>query len=203
MGLDMFLIASKCISGDCFRSEQDRGKWQAILAAFALSEADIAEDAPFVTFEARVGYWRKANAIHKWFVDNVQDGVDECQRTFVSPEDLVELKTLCEQVVAAPESGPTRLPTADGFFFGSTDYDESYIEDLKRTIAILDRLLNSPGLAGFDLVYQSSWSAPLEERCDGNQAPHLPEVRNADVRMHVEQPRAFGLASRQTYEGYG
>jgi len=26
-----------------------------------------------------VGYWRKANQIHNWFVENVQNGIDECQ----------------------------------------------------------------------------------------------------------------------------
>lgn len=26
-----------------------------------------------------VGYWRKANAIHGWFVDNVQKGNDDCK----------------------------------------------------------------------------------------------------------------------------
>ena len=25
------------------------------------------------------GYWRKANQIHKWFVDNVQGGIDDCR----------------------------------------------------------------------------------------------------------------------------
>jgi hypothetical protein len=25
--------------------------------------------------EVELGYWRKANHIHKWFVDNVQNGV--------------------------------------------------------------------------------------------------------------------------------
>ena len=26
----------------------------------------------------QVGYWRKANQIHNWFVENVQDGEDDC-----------------------------------------------------------------------------------------------------------------------------
>ena len=26
-----------------------------------------------------VAYWRKFNALHNWFVQNCQDGVDECQ----------------------------------------------------------------------------------------------------------------------------
>lgn len=27
-----------------------------------------------------IGYWRKANHIHKWFVDCVQDGEDDCEK---------------------------------------------------------------------------------------------------------------------------
>jgi len=48
--------------------------------------------------EERVGYWRKANAIHKWFVDNVQDGVDDCKEYYVSREKLNELLELCRKV---------------------------------------------------------------------------------------------------------
>ena len=32
--------------------------------------------------------WRKANAIHKWFVDHVQDGEDDCGRYPVSVDKL-------------------------------------------------------------------------------------------------------------------
>jgi hypothetical protein len=39
----------------------------------------------------RVAYWRKANAIHKWFVDNIQGGVDNCGRYYVGREDLQRL----------------------------------------------------------------------------------------------------------------
>lgn len=42
-----------------------------------------------------VGYWRKANAIHKWFVDNVQKGVDDCKPYDVEKDDLETLKALC------------------------------------------------------------------------------------------------------------
>jgi hypothetical protein len=31
------------------------------------------------------------------------------------------------------------LPTAEGFFFGDTDYDEYYIQDLKDTIEIVEK----------------------------------------------------------------
>lgn len=45
-----------------------------------------------------VAYWRKANAIHKWFVDNCQKGRDECQESYVEEEQLVELLALCKDV---------------------------------------------------------------------------------------------------------
>jgi hypothetical protein len=35
-----------------------------------------------------VGEWRKFNALHKWFVDNVQEGVDDCRETYVDESDL-------------------------------------------------------------------------------------------------------------------
>ena len=45
-----------------------------------------------------VGYWRKANAIHKWFVDNIQDGEDDCGYYEVAPEQLEELLNICKLI---------------------------------------------------------------------------------------------------------
>lgn len=47
---------------------------------------------------AKVGYWRKANAIHKWFVDNVQDGEDDCDCYEVSRDQLEELLDICKTI---------------------------------------------------------------------------------------------------------
>lgn len=38
-----------------------------------------------------IRYWRKANAIHNWFVENIANGVDECQEIYVTIEDLHNL----------------------------------------------------------------------------------------------------------------
>ena len=46
------------------------------------------------------------------------------------------------------------LPTQEGFFFGGTDYDESYIEDLKDTIKQLEPLLEDKD---GEYEYCSSW----------------------------------------------
>lgn len=67
--------------------------------------ADNAGEGNYGSIEVVVhaGYWRKANHIHKWFVDNVQDGKDECQREYVSREDLKKLRDVCKLVADASE----------------------------------------------------------------------------------------------------
>lgn len=44
------------------------------------------------------GYWRKANQVHKWFVDNIQDGNDDCKEYYVPEEKLKELLDICIQI---------------------------------------------------------------------------------------------------------
>lgn len=100
------------------------------------------------------GYWRKANAIHKWFVDNCQSGVDDCRDAYVSSEDLRKLLTLCRQVEADNSLAEVLLPSASGFFFGGTEYDEWYFKDISNTITILEEAL-ADGNA--DYYYSSSW----------------------------------------------
>jgi hypothetical protein len=45
-----------------------------------------------------VGYWRKANQIHKWFVDNVQDYEDDCGYYEVDREQLEQLLHICNLI---------------------------------------------------------------------------------------------------------
>lgn len=139
--------------------------------------------------EEDAGYWRKANAIHKWFVDNVQDGNDDCREYWVSREKMKELLDLCKKVkeIAILKEGKIQngeslkngkwvpimvdgkyieneeevaelLPTQDGFFFGGTQYDEWYLQDVDNTIEILENALKeSENDYEVDFYYQSSW----------------------------------------------
>jgi hypothetical protein len=105
-----------------------------------------------------VGYWRKANAIHNWFVQNCQKGIDECQEARVSVTKLKSLRSTVNKVLAAAKKGDfslaeDMLPTQSGFFFGGTDYDEYYIQDLESTLEILDKAI----AANKPCIYQSSW----------------------------------------------
>ena len=106
----------------------------------------------------QVGYWRKANAIHKWFVENIQDGEDDCRyHREVTKADLEELADICHEVLTNPDVAEDRLPTQSGFFFGDTLYDEWYIEDLRTTIDIIDEVLKTTDFEKEMIYYVSSW----------------------------------------------
>ena len=49
---------------------------------------------------SEVGYWRKANAIHGWFIRELANGVDECQPIFVSRDNLATLRELCVKALS-------------------------------------------------------------------------------------------------------
>lgn len=106
-----------------------------------------------------VGYWRKFNALHNWFVQNCQDGEDNCALYYVPIDKLQELLTTLKHVMKN-KSKPVEvleeiLPTASGFFFGGTDYDEWYFQDVEFTIDLIEKLLNED--INGDYYYQSSW----------------------------------------------
>ena len=157
MGLDMYLKAQKYVSSWNHQKDAEAGKiFVDILNAVGMSMSDVTPDAPSGNVSFNVGYWRKANAIHSWFVGECQGGVDECQTSEVSREDLVKLKGLCEQALANPDKAEEILAPKGGFFFGSTEIDEWYMADLKQTIAICDKCL-SPKFEGWTFTYRSSW----------------------------------------------
>ena len=104
-----------------------------------------------------VMYWRKANAIHKWFVDHCQSGVDDCGEYYVTVEQLEELLEACESILADHAKAPDILPTQSGFFFGSTEFDEWFWEDIKRTVIELHKVLTNPDIKHWDFQYRASW----------------------------------------------
>ena len=111
---------------------------------------------PVKFVEVEAGYWRKANQIHKWFVDNVQRGEDNCRPHGVDREQLAELRQLCLDVLADNTKASKLLPCGSGFFFGAYDYDEWYFNNLKDTVDIVDHCLH-PDNADIYYEYQSSW----------------------------------------------
>lgn len=117
-------------------------------------------------------YWRKANAIHRWFVANVQGGNDDCGTYDVSTTDLAVLHDTCKEVIESAElveswteesydtaarqmvetpklvlsdtaKAEELLPVQEGFFFGSMEYDEGYYRDLEATVAGIEAIMEN------------------------------------------------------------
>ena len=148
MGLDMYLSAKRYLSKYDKQENEAREEINKIplVAGLGVPVKEITVDAM---------YWRKVNAIHNWFVEKCQDGIDECQETYVSKEQLQTLLELCRQVYETRDATP--LPPTAGFFFGSTDIDEYYFEDIKGTIEGLNKLLSAPDVDDWSFYYQASW----------------------------------------------
>ena len=93
MGLDMYLYKRTYIGAN--------REYRNIVFDFSLKingkPIPIKKDrVSYITEE--VCYWRKANAIHRWFVDNVQYGIDDCGEYNVSAEQLQDLVNICKEV---------------------------------------------------------------------------------------------------------
>lgn len=70
------------------------------------SSWDTGKNYPWRSLTEEVGYWRKANQIHNWFVENVQNGVDDCGYYECTEEDLDKLLEICMTV----KNGITMVP---------------------------------------------------------------------------------------------
>ncbi len=99
-------------------------------------------------------YWRKANQVHNWFVTHIQNSTDDCNPYEVTGQQLFDLIQDCLTVLnkKTKESAEKILPTTDGFFFGNTDYNEHYFQQLQDTVKnLIDIDINKK------YTYQSSW----------------------------------------------
>ena len=172
MGLDMYLTASEYVQ----RTKRDiiqgdTPKENEFFTELADHRKGWVDQAGYsgISVVYPIGYWRKANSVHNWFVQNVQDGRDECQKSWVAPQNLRDLREACKHVIAVKHrSNDVIMETAEewglapmaGFFFGSQEFDEWYFQDLEYTVNTIDRL-EAVGLfdteACVDIEYQASW----------------------------------------------
>lgn len=145
------------------------------------------ENLGYLTITTEIAYWRKANQIHNWFVETLGGGEDNCQRIYCTVDNLKELLETCKKVKKAsklvekgthkvysleeskqidkpykviedPTVAQQLLPTTEGFFFGSTEYDEYYLEDIDNTIEQLTKILKDlENESEVSVFYQASW----------------------------------------------
>lgn len=154
MGLDMYLVGKRYL----WSSDGDEDLQAQIAALFPELPSNKRwgkEEVRIQEVRAELGYWRKANHIHQWFVENVQGGEDDCGNYYVEREQLQTLVDLCKEVLENRGTANEKLPTASGFFFGSTEYDDYYYQDLELTISQLEKAIALP--VNWDIEYHSSW----------------------------------------------
>lgn len=152
MGLDMYLEKHIYIGGKYLDGKvKIKGRKKEGSAKVTIDRGDPCIGPKFVEIDfnevssvaVSVAYWRKANAIHNWFIQNCAKGVDDCRPVYVEPSQLIELRKICEDILKRPEgeerdsAAESMLPTCDGFFFGTTEYGEWYYQQLQNTVDML------------------------------------------------------------------
>jgi len=157
MGLDMYLDIKKSFYAPKWDKDENENvkMGKKIRSLFELPESNNLNYAE-LSFE--IMYWRKANQIHKWFVDNIQEGKDDCGRYNLEWKDIEKLKSVVDATLNNKKLAEQNLPTSKGFFFGGTDYDECYWEDLENTSKKIEELLKlKDKFKDWSFEYHSSW----------------------------------------------
>lgn len=183
MGLDMYLSKKTYVKQWSHNKPEEQ--FEVSVKKGGITFPDIkAERISYVTEE--VAYWRKANQIHGWFVNNCEEVVADVKYC-VTRENLEELLETCKKVVEMLDKSTKTtkkvvsgwssgeqtytdievydtedileiLPPTQGFFFGSDNIDEWYKQDIEDTIKVLEDELSVPKIGyGADYEYYASW----------------------------------------------
>lgn len=179
MGLDMYLMKKLSVYGEFKHREVNKD--EITITTNKRNYTFKANEVSEVTFQ--VLYWRKANAIHDWFVQNVQNGEDDCQEYWITRDKLVELRDVCkstldildkadftihketdfltkeefEYKVYEVDEEELELQPKAGFFFGSLNLDTWYYNDIKRTLDAINKELKLKEDPEISYHYHSSW----------------------------------------------
>jgi hypothetical protein len=128
MGLDMSLHAKTYVK--IWKHTPEEEKIQIVFPKNSPHTHIEVEKVSYIQEE--IGYWRKANAIHAWFVTNVQDNNDDCGEYFVSKIKLEELLEIVKQVLASVELVDGKVKN------GSMVKDGEWVDIIEDGKVILD-----------------------------------------------------------------
>lgn len=96
-------------------------------------------------------WYRKVNWLRNWVIENTSLEHDSnTESVELGREKLRELIQTCDYVLKHKEQAPEKLETLSGFFFGDTEYDEWYFEEVKQVRDDMEELLNDENLESFD-----------------------------------------------------
>jgi hypothetical protein len=177
MGLDMYVnirhknTQSKLDAYEAWENKYSYEEWQRLTEEQREEWRDSEPEYDNDMYGKELMYWRKANQIHNWFVQNCQNGVDDCGRYAITVADLLKLKELCEKILTMTEKRKAmrytsfcarekeevdvlyltlegveyaieHLPSRSGFFYGSTEYDDWYVMELENTVEQINDALD-------------------------------------------------------------
>ena len=175
MGLDMYLNKKIYVRPNSHMSKELNFETRILSNGMYYSKFNP-EKVTYVTQE--VAYWRKFNALHDWFVKNVQNGEDDCKEYAVYLEDFVKLQLCLSLVLDAQNTCLAgrlseeerdaicleNFPPTGGFFFGSKEIDDFYWEDVVSTKRIVESIIIQINQSIIDkdsilidYYYRSSW----------------------------------------------
>lgn len=120
MGLDMYLMRRQYVRNWEGTPEKDRYK------VVVTKKGKPVKTRNLTYLVEQAIYWRKANHIHSWFVENVQGGNDDCGSYHVRKEELVRLLDTCRTVI---RSTTLRVGTVRN---GYTIRDGEKVENLQQ-----------------------------------------------------------------------
>lgn len=86
-----------------------------------------------------VAYFRKINFLIPAIEEITGETVENCQDIELSKNDIEKIIHRCKLVLSDHSLAPEYLPTQEGFFFGNTDYDDSYFEDVREVEDSLEK----------------------------------------------------------------
>lgn len=160
MGLDMYLIRRKRdLKKDYWDFDKEEIYWR---------KANMVHK-----FFCDNGEEIEEQVIYKISKENLQELLDKCNEVLekvILKEGKIqngskynsekkEWEPILEdgEYIANEEEIANILPTTSGFFFGSTDYDEYYLKDIKYTKENIEKLLNYMDFDEEECYYLASW----------------------------------------------
>ena len=85
-----------------------------------------------------LAYYRKVNFLYRYFSDYMDANGIMAVVDKYAIEDIIEC---CKEVLADNSKAEELLPTVNGFFFGSTEYDKYYFKEVAKVLKDFEKIL--------------------------------------------------------------
>lgn len=113
-------------------------------------------DKYFIYDKEEIAYFRKSNQLRNWIVQNTDYSEDDdCVNLAITRDCLRTLLNDIDNVLSNHSKAEELLPTKSGFFFGSTEYDEYYFDDLRYIREQLESIINTT--TDDDIILYYEW----------------------------------------------